>query len=40
VNAKNKYGTTPLDMANDRETVDLLRKQGGKTAKEVKAEGK
>ena len=40
VNAKNKYGTTPLDMANDRETADLLRKHGGKTGEELKAEGK
>ena len=29
VNAKDA-GTTPLDMANDRETADLLRKHGGK----------
>ena len=40
VNAKNKYGTTPLDMANDREIADLLRKHGGKTGEELKAEGK
>jgi ankyrin repeat protein len=30
VNAKSEGGTTPLDMANDRETADLLRKHGGK----------
>ena len=36
-------GQTPLDGAiqwNHLETVDLLRKHGGKTAKELKAEGK
>ena len=43
VNAKNKYGGTPLDLAIARkqtETADLLRKHGGKTAEELKAEGK
>jgi ankyrin repeat protein len=38
VNAKDDDGTTPLDMA-DGETVDLLRKHGGKTKKELKAAG-
>jgi len=36
-------GQTPLDGAiqwNRTETADLLRKHGGKTAKELKAEGK
>ena len=36
-------GQTPLDGAiqwNHPETADLLRKHGGKTAKELKAEGK
>ena len=36
-------GITPLDRAIERkktETADLLRKHGGKTAKELKAEGK
>ena len=36
-------GETPLDAAilNDRaETADLLRKHGGKTGEELKAEGK
>ena len=36
-------GMTPLDMAilgNRNEIADLLRKHGGKTAKELKAEGK
>jgi len=42
VNAKDKYGT-PLDKAikyKKTEITDLLRKHGGKTAKELKAEGK
>ena len=36
-------GTTPLDMAirlRRTETADLLRKHGGKTGEELKAEGK
>ena len=40
VNAKYIVGDTPLDMANDREIADLLRKHGGKTGEELKAEGK
>jgi len=44
VNAKgNGNGTTPLDNAiqtKQKETADLLRKHGGKTAEELKAEGK
>ena len=43
VNAKNHRGQTPLDWANRRnqgETADLLRKHGGKTDEELKAEGK
>ena len=44
VNVKDKYGnTTPLDTAIKRkltETADLLRKHGGKTGEELKAEGK
>ena len=40
VNVKDDDGTTPLDMADDKETADLLRKHGGKTAEELKAEGK
>ena len=43
VNAKDKYGDTPLDAAITRfrtEIADLLRKHGGKTAEELKAEGK
>ena len=33
------FGGTPLDVA-DGETADLLRKHGGKTGEELKAEGK
>jgi ankyrin repeat protein len=47
VNAKSDDGKTPLDMTthpnnpNDTaETADLLRKHGGKTSEELKAEGK
>jgi ankyrin repeat protein len=43
VNAKNAGGDTPLDLgiSNDEtETADLLRKHGGKTGEELKAEGK
>ena len=43
VNAKDAIGTTPLDWAIRRkhpETADLLRKHGGKTGEELKAEGK
>ena len=40
VNAKDDDGATPLDMADDKETADLLRKHGGKTKKELEAEGK
>ena len=39
VNAKDYFGDTPLDDANG-ETADLLRKHGGKTGEELKAEGK
>ena len=39
VNAKNVDGDTPLDSA-DGEIADLLRKHGGKTGEELKAEGK
>ena len=38
VNAKNNYGNTPLDLASG-ETADLLRKHGGKTSEELKADG-
>ena len=43
VNAKLKGGETPLDLTNlhpETETADLLRKHGGKTGDELKAEGK
>jgi len=43
VNAKSEGGHTPLDYAIRRkhpETADLLRKHGGKTGEELKAEGK
>ena len=42
VNAKNDEGGTPLDWAEccaaKKEVVDLLRKHGGKTGEELKAE--
>ena len=42
VNAKNDEGGTPLDWAeccaDKKEIVDLLRKHGGKTGEELKAE--
>ena len=41
VNAKEIGGDTPLDdVLLDKETADLLRKHGGKTGEELKAEGK
>ncbi|MDP6307252.1 MAG: ankyrin repeat domain-containing protein, partial [Verrucomicrobiota bacterium] len=41
VNAKDGDGFTPLDLAtNNKEIADLLRKHGGKTGEELKAEGK
>ena len=43
VSAKTDGGLTPLDsaiFARKTETVDLLRKHGGKTGKELKAAGK
>jgi ankyrin repeat protein len=43
VNAKDWRGRTPLDFAiikRQSEIADLLRKHGGKTAEELKAEGK
>ena len=39
VNAKSEDGETPLDWANG-EIANLLRKHGGKTGAELKAEGK
>ena len=40
LNAKNVVGMTPLHYATTKEIADLLRKHGGKTKKELKAEGK
>jgi len=40
VNVMDNEGKTPLDCAEDEETVDLLRKHGGKTGEELEAEGK
>ncbi|MDC0065847.1 ankyrin repeat domain-containing protein [Verrucomicrobia bacterium] len=40
MNAKTDDGDTPLDWADQTEIADLLRKHGGKTAEELKAEGK
>jgi ankyrin repeat protein len=43
VNARDDGGLTPLDWTitfNHTETADLLRKHGGKTGEELKAEGK
>jgi len=43
VNAKGLLGRTPLDwaiMGGKNELADLLRKHGGKTGEELKAEGK
>ena len=43
MNEKKLNGQTPLDEANGNKrnkTTDLLRKHGGKTAQELKAEGK
>ena len=40
VNARDFLGMTPLNMAaGHKETADLLRKHGGKTGEELKAEG-
>jgi hypothetical protein len=40
VNAKDKKGFTPLNEAKNKpETAGLLRKHGGKTSEELKAEG-
>ena len=43
VTAKDVEGQTPLDWAEEekhKEIADLLRKHGGKTGEELKAEGK
>ena len=40
VNAMKEDGYTPLDWADNKEIAALLRKHGGKTGEELKAEGK
>ena len=40
VNARDEDDGTPLYYATNREVADLLRKHGGKTGEELKAEGK
>ena len=43
MNVRGFGGMTPLNMADDegeKEIADLLRKHGGKTGAELKAEGK
>ena len=43
VNAQDEDGETPVDiaiMSNQPQTANLLRKHGGKTGEELKAEGK
>ena len=40
VNARADDGETPVDWTDNKETIDLLRKHGGKTSEELKAEGK
>jgi ankyrin repeat protein len=43
VNANNRFDSTPLDWAitsKQTEIADLIRKHGGKTGEELKAEGK
>ena len=40
VNAKTDVGQTPLEWTDNKEITNLLRKHGGKTGEELKAEGK
>ena len=40
VNAKGEDEWTPLNLTQDPETIDLLRKHGGKTKNELEAEAK
>ena len=40
VNAEDDDGMTPLDKADGNRVANLLRKHGGKTKEELKAEGK
>ncbi|MFL3665430.1 MAG: ankyrin repeat domain-containing protein [Verrucomicrobiota bacterium] len=39
VNIRDKFGNTPLDVTLNDNIADLLRKYGGKTGQELKAEG-
>ena len=39
VNIRDKFGNTPLDVTLNDNIADLLRKHGGKTGQELKAEG-
>jgi hypothetical protein len=39
VNAQDEDGGTPLFYTSNPEIADLLRKHGGKTGEELKAEG-
>ena len=38
VNIRDKFGTTPLDVTLNDNSAGLLRKHGGKTGQELKAE--
>ena len=40
MNAKCEDEWTPLNLTQDPETIDLLRKHGGKTKNELEAEAK
>ena len=40
LNLRNKYSHTPLDMSLNDVTTNYLRKHGGKTGGQLKAEGK
>ena len=40
VNVVDEDGEAPLDFTVNKEIISLLRKHGGKTAEELKAEGK
>ena len=40
VNIRDKWGNTPLDVTLNDDVANLLRKHGGKTGEELKAEGK
>ena len=40
LNVRNKYSHTPLDMSFNQASANLIRRHGGKTGEELKAEGK